>query len=697
MKRNPLGLFLDRISPPQGLLLILLAILVGSVTGLAAVFFINLIAAIQKVLYALFHAVIPYLGIWSYLLVPVTGALLAGPLIAWFAREAKGHGVPEVMQALILRGGRIRARVAVAKIVASALCIGSGGSAGREGPIVQVGSAFGSVTGQLLHLSDERIKNLVACGAAAGIAATFNAPIAGVAFAIEVLMSELQVRMFGNVVIAAVSASIVSQVFLGDQPAFLVPAYSMSSPYEILLYLLLGLVAAFVGIFFIRSLDYSERFFDGWKFPLALKPAVGAVLLGILGMTYIAFTGASPETFLGFSAEQLAEHKPHVYGSGFAFIERTLRGDASFFPFLLLVFLKPIATSCTLGSGNSGGVFAPSLFTGAMLGGSLGALFSTFLPELSGPTGAYALVGMAAVFAACAHAPLTAILIVFEMSSDYGLILPLMIAAVTASNVAQYLFHDSMYTTKLTRRGIRFDQGRDLDIMQGVLVREVMNTEPVVIEKNAPLAQLYQMFQETNYLGFPVVDEKGLLWGIVTLQDLEKVLVENKVPLRDLKVVDVAIVDPVTVFPDEPIWTAIKKMAPRDLARLPVVSRSSEATLIGLISRSNILRAYDVGIVRKQRGQLLDDNMVLRKEEQNVFVEVRLQTGQQAVGVCLKDLGLTEAVNVVSIERDGILHIPKGDSRFAAGDIVTLFAKKEAVELATQQFHHGPDKKQNGE
>jgi CIC family chloride channel protein len=254
-----------------------------------------------------------------------------------------------------------------------------------------------------------------------------------------------------------------------------------------------------------------------------------------------------------------------------------------------------------------------------------------------------------------------------------------------------------MYTTKLTRRGIRFDQGRDLDIMQGVMVREVMNTEPVVVEKNAPLAKLYQMFQETNYLGFPVVDEKGLLWGIVTLQDLEKVLGADNEPLRDLKVVDVAIVDPVTVFPDEPIWTAIQKMAPRDLARLPVVSRSSETTLIGLISRSDILRAYDVGIVRKQRGQLLEDNMLLRKEEQNVFVEVRLDARQQAVGVRLKDLGLTEAVNVVSIERGGVLHIPKGDSRFAAGDIVTLFAKKEAVELAKQQFDNGPDKKENGE
>ncbi len=687
--RNILRRILDRFSPPQGLLLILLAILIGGVTGLAAVFFIYLISAIQQFLYTIFHAIIPVIGIWSYLLVPVAGALIAGPLIAWFAREAKGHGVPEVMQALVLKGGRIRARVAVAKIVASALCIGSGGSAGREGPIVQVGSSFGSVTGQLLQLSDDRIKNLVACGAAAGIAATFNAPIAGVAFAIEVLMSQLQVKMFGNVVISAVSASIVSQVFLGDKPAFLVPAYSMSSPVELLLYLLLGLAAAIVGIFFIRSLDYFERTFDGWKFPLALKPAAGAVLLGILGMVYVYFTNDSSGALVGLAPDQLADNKPHMYGSGFAFIERTLRGEASFLPFLLLVFLKPLATSFTLGSGNSGGVFAPSLFTGAMLGGCMGSLFAYWLPGISGPTGAYALVGMAAVFAACAHAPLTAILIVFEMSNDYALILPLMVAAVTASNVAQYLYNESMYTTKLTRRGIRFAEGRDLDIMQGVMVREVMTNEPVVVSKDAPLAQLFQMLQETNYIGFPVVDKEGMLWGIVTLQDLERKLDEDTVELRNLKVEDVAVTEPVTVFPDEPIWTAIQKMAPRDLARLPVVSRSNQSTLIGLISRSNILRAYDVGIIRKQRGQMLNATSSLRREENNLFVEVRLYTGDVAVGVRLKDLKLAESINVVSIERGGALKVPSGNSRFASGDIVTLFAQKEVVELAKQQFKQG--------
>jgi CIC family chloride channel protein len=319
----------------------------------------------------------------------------------------------------------------------------------------------------------------------------------------------------------------------------------------------------------------------------------------------------------------------------------------------------------------------------------MGALYSFWLPETSGPAGAYALVGMAAVFAACAHAPLTAILIVFEMSNDYALILPLMVAAVTASNVAQYLFKESMYTTKLTRRGIRFSEGRDLDIMQGVLVREVMNEAPVTVKKDAPLSVLYQRFQETNYLGFPVVDNDGMLHGIVTLQDLERVLDNGDTPLRELKVEDVAVTEPVTAFPDEPIWTAIQKMAPRDLARLPVVSRSNDKVLIGLISRSNILRAYDVGIVRKQRGQMLSDTSSLRQEKKNVFIELRIQPGYKAAGVCLQDMELVDSINVVSIERNGELRIPNGKSRFASGDIVTIFTKKELVDIARQQFEKG--------
>ena len=688
-RRKLTAALLDRVSPPEGILLLVLAVIIGGATGYAAVLFIWLIGFIQHNSFAVGSSVFSLLGNFTYVAIPVAGALIAGPLISWFAKEAKGHGVPEVMRALVMEGGRIRPRVALAKVVASALCIGSGGSAGREGPIVQVGSALGSTVGQVLRLSDERVRNLVACGAAAGISATFNAPIAGVAFAIEVLMSELQVRSFGNVVIAAVSASIVSQMYLGDNPAFSVPSFSMQSPLAIFLFLFLGLAAALAGLMFIHMLGWFERKFDSMSCPQFIKPAIGALLLGLTGAAYIYMS----DVFTGHSIDKqsqtiLVENIPPVYGSGFAFMEEVLQCNVPFLLLVVLIFIKPLATSFTLGSGNSGGVFAPSLFIGAMLGGALGRLFLDWFPSIAGPPGAYALVGMAAVFAATARAPLTAILIVFEMSNDYAMILPLMVAAVTASHFSQWLYPDSIYTQKLTRRGIRFEQGRDMDIMQGVMVSEVMNTKPKVVYRDTPLAELYRTFQETNLLGFPVLDKNDKLWGIVTLQDMERILSENVIHLRGLKTEDVGVIEPVTIFPDEPIWTAIQKMSPRDLARLPVVSRDGSSRLLGLISRSDILRAYDVAIVRKQRGQQLsrDVSMTLRKEDENIFKEICLQPEDNAVGKTLQTLNLPDAVNVVSVEREGKVIIPRGRTGFSAGDTVTVFGKKDVMDEVKSIF-----------
>jgi len=377
---------------------------------------------------------------------------------------------------------------------------------------------------------------------------------------------------------------------------------------------------------------------------------------------------------------------PPVYGSGFAFIEEALHSKVPRLLLVVLVLFKLLATSFTLGSGNSGGVFAPSLFIGAMLGGALGLFFHDLFPEIAGQPGAYALVGMAAVFAGAARAPLTAILIVFEMSNDYEIILPLMVAAVTASHFAQWLYPDSIYTQKLTRRGIRFEQGRDMDIMQGVRVREVMNKKPAVAYRDTPLPDLYRMFQEKHFLGFPVLDDENKLWGIVTLRDMERILSDDSIMLRGLTARDVAVMEPVTVFPDEPIWTAIQKMAPRDLARLPVVSRDGTGELVGLISRSDILRAYDVAIVRKQRGRMLEKDVSLREEGYNVFADLCLQPDDNGVGRTLEHLKLPKDVNVVSVERDGVILIPHGDTCFAVGDIVTVFGKKEVIPAVQEVF-----------
>jgi CIC family chloride channel protein len=688
MLQRYLTKLLNRLAPREGLVLVVLAIIVGAGTGLAAVFFIRLISFIHTSTFGELASLFPQAGRIWFIIVPVLGALLGGPIIAFFAMEAKGHGVPEVMQALIQRGGRIRPRVAIAKICASALCIGTGGSAGREGPIVQVGSTLGSSVGQWLRLSDERIKNLVACGAAAGIAATFNAPIAGVAFATEVLLSELQVKVFGNVVISAVAASIVSQVFLGSRPAFEVPTYILHSPWEIILYAILGLFAAVTGVLFIRFLNFAEDLFDYWDFPKMLKPAVGALLLGFLAFSYPHLSSMvsiyATDTRLGLP---LIENVPHVYGSGFTFLDDVLQGKASFILLVMLIFLKPIATSLTLGSGNSGGVFAPSLFTGAMLGGALGYIFKAMFPIIDIQIGAYALVGMAAVFSATARAPLTSMLIVFEMSNDYRLILPLMAAGMVASSVAQWLEPESIYTIKLTKKGVRLEHGKDLDVMQGVMVEEVMIRNPVTIHKDQSVAELFALFQETHLMGFPVVADNGVLYGMVTLQDMERTLQNidrtlhrKDITLKDMKVWDVATPDPVSVFPDEPIWSAIRKMAPRDLARLPVVSRHNELQLLGVISRSEIMKAYDIGFMRKQQAQYIKDRMTLRKTEGVVFEEVTVDEESKGVDKKIAELELPHDTNIVSIEREGKVLIPCGDTRILAGDRITVLCRRDCVE-----------------
>ncbi len=667
-------------STDTGFFLMGIAAVLGALTGLAAVFFIHLIASIQIGFYTQAAHFLPLIGKFSYVVVPVIGALLAGPMIAFFASEAKGHGVPEVMQSIILQGGRIRPRVPLVKILASALCIGTGGSAGREGPIVQVGSALGSTIGQFLGLSEERIKNLVSCGAAAGIAATFNAPLAGVAFATEVLMTDLRGRLFANVVISAVFASIVSRIFLGDRPAFEVPSYVMHSPWDLALYCVLGLAAALVGVMFIKMLDCFETVFDNWSFPLFLKPAVGALLLGLLGLVYLYLPGVSyysPESYrLGMP---LMENMPHVYGAGFTFIEKVLQGKVSFLLIFLLIFLKPLATSFTLGSGNSGGVFAPSLFTGAVCGGAFGYLANQLFPGIASNIGAYALVGMAAVFAAAARAPLTAMLIVFEMSNDYSLILPLMVSGVVATAVASLLCPESIYSIKLVKRGIHFAQGRDLDIMQGVKVEEVMNNKPVYFNINMPFTDLYAVFQETHFHGFPVVQDHNNLYGIVTLADMTKILSKNHT-IRDLTVRDVATKNPITVFPDDPVWTAIQKMSPLGLSILPVVSRQNDKELVGLISRSDIIRAYEVGIMRKQREDYATKQMSLRKVSDVKFIELRIKKGNQASGKTLMQLNLPKLANVVSVEREGTVLIPHGNTIIKEGDLFTFLCRAENVD-----------------
>ena len=465
-------------------ILMSLAVGVGVGTALVAVLFIKAISVVTSFSFEQgMPQFLAFLGPAWIVLVPIIGGLIGGPIIARWAIEAKGHGVPEVLQAIILRGGRIRPRVALVKSIASTICIGTGGSAGREGPIVQVGAALGSTAAQLMKLGTERTITLVACGAAAGIAATFNAPIAGVVFAMEVILGEFTTQYFGTVVVAAVSASIVSRQFLGSNPAFTVPTYSLVSPGEIPFYAILGVLAALAGWAFVGILYFFEDRFDAWRLPAAWKPAVGAIGVGLTALLY-----------------------PQALGTGLASIGQALQGALPWTLLLALVFAKLAATSFTLGSGNSGGIFSPSLFMGAMLGGAFGYWVHILFPAFTGSMGAYALVGMAAVFAASAHAPLTAFLIVFEMSGDYRMILPLMVTVGLSTLISQRMRRYSIYTWKLAKRDIPLERDRDVDIIRGLNVGEVMTFEPDVIDGQASLQELSDAMARTGHHGFPVID-----------------------------------------------------------------------------------------------------------------------------------------------------------------------------------------------
>jgi chloride channel protein, CIC family len=672
-----LSRWLDSFQPPETVVLIGTALLVGLGTGAGAILFTWMINLMNRFFFGWLKDQLPFLGEGILILAPMLGGLVVGPLIYFFAKEAKGHGVPEVMEAVALKGGRIRPVVAVIKSVASAVTIGSGGSAGREGPIVQIGSALGSTVGQVLKMSDERIRNLVACGAAGGIAATFNAPIAGVLFALEVILGDFSARYFSTVVVSAVTASVVSRIAFGNAPAFLVMPYELVSPWELLLYALMGVLAAFVAVAFVWVLYRVEDLFDAWqRFPEYLKAAIGGALLGLLGIIFVRIDASLG---LAVPGQPVA-----FFDGGYEAINWALAGQGTALVLLALVAFKILATSLTIGSGGSGGVFAPSLFIGAMLGGAFGQVAHSLFPQLTASSGAYALVGMAALFAGAARAPITAVLIIFEMTNDYRIILPLMLATVVSTLLAEHLNKESIYSLKLVRRGIRLERGQDIDVMQGVLVSEAMTTEMDTVSADLELPELELLFAETHRHGFPVLDGRGELLGIVTLQDLARAKEQGSLAGR--KVGDIATRSVLSVYPDEPMWVALKRLSTRDVGRLPVVDRQNPRRLLGLIRRNDIVRAYRVGISRRLDLQQRADKLRLGKLTGTEFVEFLVGPGSPLVGRRVRELSLPDDCLLTTLRRGNKVILVRGDTTIRAGDRIVALADTSSAQRLLEIF-----------
>jgi len=558
------------------ILLDLLGGFAGIVGGLGAVFFRMMISLNQKLF---FETILPAISIDlggvnpALMLLPALGGLIIGPLIMRFAPETKGHGVPEVMEAVALKGGRIRKRVAFLKVLVSSITIGSGGSAGREGPIAQIGATIGSILGQIFKLDRGDVKLLVVCGLSAGIAGTFNAPLGGALFGMEVLYRGIHLFNAMPVILASVLGATVASVFLGSSPAFKVMNATAWTPPELVLYIILGGFFGLLSVLWVRIFYAIEDLFDRISAPPSLKPALGGLAVGAIGMF-----------FLGYG----------VMGVGYKGVNMVLAGELALATLLILGAAKLLATALTIGSGGSGGVFAPSLYIGSMFGGALGTIFHTLFPSLARNPSTYALAGMAALFAGAAQAPINVIIMIPEMSGDFALIPPIMTSSVTSFFVAWlYLRGSSIYTLKLERRGIKIRMGRSF-ALDSIKVREIMNRDVVTVSPDMPVRALELMFEEHHHMGYPVVED-GRLVGIVTLSDVQKVKPWER---GEARVADIASRDLVVAYPDESVHEALDKMVEKDVGRLPVVERSDPSRIIGIISKHDILRAFEIAAER---------------------------------------------------------------------------------------------------
>ena len=533
------------------------------------------------------------------LLGPAAGGLITGILITVLKHDGVGPGVTSVIYAVQRKKGEISWRIGVRKWLASTATIASGGSAGAEGPIVTIGAVVGSNIAKLLGTGSQHTGTLLGCGAAAGLASVFNAPIAGIFFVMEILLRDFSLKTFTPIVIAAVVSSATTQGILGDAALFEVGegffrdglAFSVS---QIPTYLILGLTCGLLGALFVRSLDGAERFFAATKLPMYARPLMGGLLLGVLGFGIFWLTSS--------------DSMPKFYGNGYPMIQSiidpssyfsdtdgTILKDAAPILFGLagLALIKLLATSITVGSGGAGGLFAPSLLIGAATGGCIGYAVHYFgwFPNTS--PAYFALVGMAAMVAATTHAPLTAILIVYEVTQSYDVILPLMFAAVVSTVVARFVCKDSVYTFKLSRLGVRMGALSDLTILRRLTAEDVFIEKAIVVKQSDSAQTLVDLLETTGTSDFVVIDEHEKYCGMVTASDLRAALVYREaIPL--LQISELQRSDLPVVSYEETLDVVLDKFSRSDVQSLALIK--SQGEISGLITRSNLMKRYQTAL-----------------------------------------------------------------------------------------------------
>lgn len=576
--RKPLKRFLGS----EQFRVVIIATFIGLVAGGANIVFRTVVHTVEGLL---FEEGRQLLGIarggWHLLLlplIPMVGMVLLIPLSLLFPGEVNGYGFTKFLRQVNLEGGVIRFRTIVLKILSCSLTIGTGGSAGVEGPIAQVGGALGSTVGQFFRVSGNRMKVYIAAGCAGGVAAMFNAPIAGVFFAAEiVLLGTYEIGSFAALVISSAMATVISRAYYGASPAFPLPPYHLvNSLVEIPLYSLMGVIMGLIAVFYIKVFYGLRDRFAAMKLHPQLKPVFGAFLVGIIGIFF-----------------------PQIMGDGYDYITEVLNGHGVVLTMFALIFLKIFATGITLGAGGAGGVFAPSLFIGGMIGGTFGGIAHHFFPAQTANPGAYAAVGIGAFLAAATHAPLTAIFLLFEMTGNYLIIIPIMLASIIGTVVAARLNHDSIDTVDFTQEGIDIHEGRETVVMRSIKVGSIVTEDVDFISEKANVDQLLKIFsmaQDSFY--FPVIDETGRMTGIVSLQDVKSILHDRELRLS-AKVGNICARKVAALTPDDTLYDAMRLFDSKGIEEIPVVESTDNRWVIGMLKRRDAVAAYNRETVKR--------------------------------------------------------------------------------------------------
>jgi CIC family chloride channel protein len=556
--------------------LLVIAVIIGMTTGALAVAFRYLLLFTTDLFWPDAHHLLNVKEQYPWyliLLVPVAGGLVVGPLITRLSPETRGAGVPEVIEAVVTREGVIRYRTAIFKTLFTTLSISCGASVGREGPVVHIGSSIGSSIAQLIKLPPEWRRVFLACGAAAGIAATFNAPMAGMLFAAEIILVDFQVSYLSHIAISAVTATVVSHHFLGTLPAFDVPAYELSSYLELPLYALLGFLAGLLSILFIRSISTVEDLFNKAKIPFSFRPAVAGLLIGIMAISW-----------------------PQVLGVGYESINLTLTAKMTIAVMAVVLILKLLATASCVGAGFSGGIFAPSLVLGALLGGLFGSCVALIFPGIVSSSADYSLIGMGAVVAGTTLAPITAIFTIFELTYNFDIILPLMTCCISSLVTVQKFYGYSIYETRLLRKGIRMVRGHDVNLLRALRVGDFMESDFQTIRQDMRLGAILEIAELSPYPHFPVLDVDKKLVGMLSMSDL-KSFIGDIGELSELVIAsEIMTTRVVIVRPEDNFETAFDIFEGKQISTLPVVATNGE--LLGILKKSELLLAYNQKILK---------------------------------------------------------------------------------------------------